>query len=250
MADTSFADIRSAFTGLREVLGLPASAQGPDDARSAGDRGPDPMRELDDAIAEAQACASWYSDAREWQRISRISDAARALLAAIWEAAGDYWAEIRRDIRVRGFARIVTARTCLAVAGAASALAGEFERAGRQQSRPWKAAHGLDRAATTFADRLMHYHYHPSADGERMRDVARIVTDLDRRPQHVHPHSTVHGNGARTHPGRAVNPSSLARSSFPAAPSLVATASRTAPPTPNSPAGSATATRQTRRVHR
>ena len=59
--------------------------------------------------------------------MTRIGRAAQKLLTAIREACGDYWAEIRHDIRVRGFARTLAARAALAVSGAAHLLAGRNE---------------------------------------------------------------------------------------------------------------------------
>ena len=85
---------------------------------------------LDQAAAEAHACARWYRDTPEWQRMNRIGRAARELLQTIREAAGDYWAEIRLDVRVRGFARTLAARVSLAVSGAAHLLAGRWSGPG------------------------------------------------------------------------------------------------------------------------
>jgi hypothetical protein len=65
-----------------------------------------------------------------------VGRAARDMVTAIRDAAGDYWAEIRADVRVRGFARTLAARTALAVAGPAHLLAAGLERAGLQGSRP------------------------------------------------------------------------------------------------------------------
>ena len=170
-----FADIRAAFASLRDVLGLPASG-GQDRPAAPGPDGPDAGRLLDQAAAEAQACARWYRDTPEWQRMSRIGRAARELLTAIREAAGDYWAEIRLDIRVRGFARTLAARASLAVSGAAHLLAGRLERAGHRNTRPWRAAWRLHQATATFAHRVMNYT--PPASPARMDDARRIIGDL------------------------------------------------------------------------
>ena len=122
---------------LRRPAGCPGPARirrpGPARrSRAATDR--TPCRLLDQAAAEAQACARWYRDTPEWQRMSRIGRATRELLTAIRESAGDYWAEIRLDIRVRGFARTLAARASLAVSGAAHLLAGRLERAGHRNT--------------------------------------------------------------------------------------------------------------------
>ena len=67
-----FHDIQAAFADLRDILGLPARGQharsdGPPDGTdtSVADA-------LDHAAAEAQACARWYRDTPEWQRISTV----------------------------------------------------------------------------------------------------------------------------------------------------------------------------------
>ena len=201
-AHGDFSDIRAAFADLRDVLGLPASAGraisvGPRPDAPAGPdtpAGPDAGRLLDQAAAEAHACARWYRDTPEWQRMSRIGRAARELLTAIREAAGDYWAEIRLDIRVRGFARTLAARVSLAVSGASHLLAGRLERAGHRDTRPWRAAWRLHQATATFASRVMNYA--PPGSPARMDDARRIIDDL--------------GHGARRpggpEPSRAASP--------------------------------------------
>ena len=182
-AHGDFSDIRAAFASLRDVLGLPApgghlpAAPGPD-----APAGPDAGRLLDQAAAEAHACARWYRDTPEWQRMSRIGRAARELLTAIREAAGDYWTEIRLDIRVRGFARTLAARVSLAVSGASHLLAGRLERAGHRNTRPWRAAWRLHQAAATFANRMMNYT--PPGSPARMDDARRIIDDLGHGAQH------------------------------------------------------------------
>ena len=222
-----FADIRAAFAGLRDVLGLPAPG---DHARSAAPRPdgpagpeapagpdaparPDTGRLLDQAAAEAHACARWYRDTPEWQRMSRIGRAARKLLTAIREAAGDYWAEIRLDIRVRGFARTLAARVSLAVSGAAHLLAGRLERAGHRDTRPWRAAWRLHHATATFASRVMNYT--PPGSPARMDDARRIIGDLGhgtRRPGGPEPSPAAGPPGGDTRTPGAV---ALGRECFP-----------------------------------
>ena len=150
---------------------------------------------LDQAAAEAYACARWYRDTPEWQRMNRIGRAARELLQTIREAAGDYWAEIRLDVRVRGFARTLAARVSLAVSGAAHLLAGRLERAGRRDTRPWRAAWRLYQATTTFADRVMNYA--PPGSRTRMDDARHIIDDLSRSPRRP---------GARRRPRQLTHP--------------------------------------------
>ena len=179
-AHGEFSDIRAAFAGLRDVLGLPAPG-GQDRPAAPGTDGvaePDPGRLLDQAAAEAHACARWYRDTPEWQRMSRIGRAARELLTAIREAAGDYWAEIRLDIRARGFARTLAARVSLAVSGTAHLLAGRLERAGHRGTRPWRAAWRLHQATATFGDRVMNYT--PPGAPTRIDEARHIIDDLGR----------------------------------------------------------------------
>lgn len=231
-----------AFADLRDILGLPARGR---HARSDGppDRtGTSVADALDHAAAEAQACARWYRDTPEWQRISTVGRAARDLITAIREAAGDYWAEIRLDIRVRGFARTLAARTALAVSGAAHVLAGRLEQAGHRDSRIWRAAWRLHQATTTFANRVMRYT--PPGSPDRMREARRIIDDLGQRQdrpgqpgpgRHAAPRSA---GGTRT-----PNAAALASASFPvmvtranARQATAAPAARTAVPAPRQPA--------------
>ena len=184
------------------------AAPGPD-----GPAGPDAGRLLDQAAAEAQACARWYRDTPEWQRMSRIGRAARELLTAIREAAGDYWAEIRLDIRVRGFARTLAARVSLAVSGASHLLAGRLERAGHRNTRPWRAAWRLHQATATFANRVMNYT--PPGSPARMDDARRIIDDLGhgaRRPGGPEPSRAASPPGRDTRTPGAV---ALGRECFP-----------------------------------
>jgi hypothetical protein len=204
-----FDDIRAAFADLRQVLDLPAGGR-----HARGPGGPPDDRDgrlLDRAAEEAQACARWYQDTPEWQRIATIGRAARELITAIRDAAKDWWAEIRQDIRVRGFARTVASRVCLGVSASAHLLASRLERHGRAGTRTWRAASGLHRATSTYADRIMKY-TPPGAD--LMADARRILGDLDgaRRPAHA---SGVSGTE------REENPVRLARTSFTGRPTVV-----------------------------
>jgi len=241
-APDGFTDIQAAFADLRDILGLPARGRharsdGPPDGTNAS-----VADALDEAAAEAQACARWYRDTPEWQRISTVGRAARDLITAIREAVGDYWAEIRLDIRVRGFARTLAARTALAVSGAAHVLAGRLERAGHRDSRIWRAAWRLHQATTTFASRVMRYT--PPGSPDRMREACRIIDDLGQRqnrPGQPGPgrHAAPRGaDGTRT-----PNAAALASASFPvmvtranAGQATATPAARAAAPAPRQPA--------------
>ena len=241
-AADGFTDIQAAFADLRDILGLPARGRharsdGPPDGTDAS-----VADALDQAAAEAQACARWYRDTPEWQRVSTVGRAARDLITAIRDAAGDYWAEIRLDIRVRGFARTLAARTALAVSGAAHVLAGRLERAGHRDSRIWRAAWRLHRATATFANRVMRYT--PPGSPDRTREARRIIDDLGQRQngpgqpgpgRHAAPRSA---GGART-----PNAAALASASFPvmvtqanARQATAVPAARAAVPAPRQPA--------------
>jgi hypothetical protein len=207
-APSGFDDIRAAFADLRSVLDLPAGGR---HARgSALPPDPSASRLLDQAAEEAQACARWYRDTPEWQRITTIGRAARELVRTIRDAAKDYWTEIRQDIRVRGFARTLAARVGLAVSGAAHILSTRLERAGLGSTRIWGAAWGLHRASATFADRIMRYT--PPRVPDRMTDARRIIDDLDAR-QHSG-RASAQAVGGHPESAHAPNPVRLARASF------------------------------------
>jgi hypothetical protein len=241
-AADGFPDIQAAFADLRDILGLPARGRHARSDGAPGGTDASVADALDHAAAEAQACARWYRDTPEWQRISAVGRAARDLITAIREAAGDYWAEIRLDIRVRGFARTLAARTALAVSGAAYVLAGRLEQAGHRDSRIWRAAWRLHLATTTFADRVMRYT--PPGSPDKTREALRIIDDLGQRQnrpgqpgpgRHAAPRSA---GGTRT-----PNAAALASASFPvmlnranARHATAAPAARTAVPAPRQPA--------------
>jgi N12 class adenine-specific DNA methylase len=240
-AADGFPDIQAVFADLRDILGLPARGR---HARSDGPSGgtdASAADALDHAAAEAQACARWYRDTPEWQRISTVGRAARDLITAIREAAGDYWAEIRLDIRVRGFARTLAARTALAVSGAAYVLAGRLEQAGHMDSRIWRAAWRLHLATTTFADRVMRYT--PPGSPDKTREALQIIDDLgQRRNRPGQPRPGRHAGSRSAGGTQAPNASTLASASFPvmvsranARQATAAPAARTVP-TPRQPA--------------
>jgi N12 class adenine-specific DNA methylase/superfamily I DNA/RNA helicase len=210
----SFTDIQAAFADLREILGLPAHGRHARSDGAPGGIGTSVADALDRAAAEAQACAHWYRDTPEWQRIGTVSRAARDLVTAIREAAGDYWAEIRLDVRVRGFARTLAARTALAVSGAAHILAGRLERAGHRDTRTWRAAWRLHRATTTFANSVMRYT--PPGHPDRMREARRIIDDLGQRQNRPgQPGPGRHAAPRGTDSARTPNAAALGRDSFP-----------------------------------
>jgi N12 class adenine-specific DNA methylase/superfamily I DNA/RNA helicase len=221
--DARFDDIREAFADLRHVLGLPPAGQlaGSTPAHATAPPSRAAGELLDDAAAEAQACARWYRDTPEWQRITQIGRAARELTGAIRDAAGDYWAEIRQDIRVRGFAHTITARICRAVSGTAHTLASRLEHAGLQNTRIWQAASGLHQATRTFADTIMKYA--PPQDPARMQAARQIIDSLG--DSQATPGEPVNPPASSTghRPPRTPSPVTLANASFPAAASQPAT---------------------------
>ena len=156
-------------------------------------------------MAGARASAAWYRDSPEWQRITLVTDAARALLDAIRGAAGGYWSEISQDIRVRGFVRTVAARTCRTISACAGALAGKLEQASGRQTAAWRAMSRLHRTAGAAANRVIGYRP-PVADAEQ------IIAGLSRPRQ------------AAARPPAAGSPAALAALSFPGPISQVTTA--------------------------
>jgi hypothetical protein len=183
-----FDDIWAAFGRLKDALGLPAEPERAQPEPAGTGRRPPARaayRELDDAIAEARACAAWYEHSPEWRRITTVSSAAAALLAAFRGAAGDYWAEISRDLRVRGFTRTVTARTCRAVSAWAGSLAGALERDGKQRTPAWRAASRLHAAAAAYASHIIGYPRPGSHD--RVREAGTVISALTARRQDREP---------------------------------------------------------------
>lgn len=191
-----FADIWAAFARLRESLGLPEE---PDVTEPVGQAwsGPVSAALLEDAMAGARASAAWYRDTPEWQRITTVACAARTLLDAIRSAAGSYWNEISRDIRVRGFMRTIAARTCRTVSACAGALAGELERQLGRQTRASRDLTRLHHTASAVANRIIG-HRPPVADAEQI--IAALSRQRQTAPQ----------------PPQATSPATLAAFSFPA----------------------------------
>ena len=212
-----FDDIRAAFTALKRALDLPAHGR---HARTPGahpgtpDTGAANDQLLDQAVAEAQACAQWYRDTPEWQRITRVSRAAWDLITTIRQASGEYWAEIQQDIRVRGFVRTVTARASLAVSGTAHILAGRLETGGYKGTRIWQAAWGLHRATVTFADQVMRYT--PPGRPGRMEEVRHIIDDLRYRPRHSRELGPSRAAGSRGREAGTTSAVALGKEGFPA----------------------------------
>ena len=239
--DDGFADIRATFADLRDILGLPARGRHARSDRPPNGADPSIADALDQAAAEAQACARWYRDTPEWQRISTVGRAARDLVTAIREAAGDYWAEIRLDIRVRGFARTLAARTALAVSGAAHILAARLEHAGYRDSRIWRVAWRLHQATATFASQVMRYT--PAGSPDRMREARRIIDDLGQRQNRPgQPRPGRHAAPRSAGGTRTPNAAALASASFPvmvtrvnARQAAATPAARTAVPSPLQP---------------
>jgi hypothetical protein len=211
-----FDDIRAAFTALKRALDLPAHGRHvrtPGSHPGTPDTGAANDQLLDQAVAEAQACAQWYRDTPEWQRITRVSRAARDLITTIRQAAGEYWAEIQQDIRVRGFIRTVTARASLAVSGTAHILAGRLETGGYKGTRIWQAAWGLHRATATFADQVMRYA--PPRSPGRMDEVRHIIDDLRQRPRHPREPGPSRVAGPRSGEAGRTSAAALGQEGFP-----------------------------------
>jgi hypothetical protein len=58
------------------------------------------------------AAASDLQSSPEWQRIQSIRGAVGHLMTTIRERAGEYWKELRTDLRFQGFWKSVSIRTC------------------------------------------------------------------------------------------------------------------------------------------
>jgi hypothetical protein len=181
-----------------------ATADGPDT---------ESLRRLNAALTEARVCAAWYLDTPEWQRITKVSEAARALLSAIREAAGDYWAEGRRDVRACGFTRTIAARVTRTISGAAGSLARKLEQAGYGHTRASKAMQNLHHAAADSVGRIIG-HTEPGS-GAPMSQVADIIAELGHAPQgHTADNSTLAANDQGRREGQS-SPVTLVRACFP-----------------------------------
>lgn len=125
---------------------LPAAE---DPAVEAGD-----ANALEAAMVNAAAEAGAYWGTPEWTMIRSIGQAGQQLRGAVREALLTYAETTLRDIRAYGINRTIEARTARAISHGAMHLARRLERSGQRDSRGWRAAWGLHRAAATRADRL------------------------------------------------------------------------------------------------
>ncbi|MFJ8864097.1 hypothetical protein ACIRD8_37610 [Streptomyces sp. NPDC102451] len=72
--------------------------------------------------------ASDLQSSPEWQRIQSIRGAMGHLMTTIRERAGEYWKELRTDVRFQGFWKSVSIRTCEAISRLATAGADRIRR--------------------------------------------------------------------------------------------------------------------------
>jgi hypothetical protein len=215
-AADAFADVWAAFADLRQALGLPGHDGGlganPILLRRADPRDHAVLRPLDDAIAEAQASLGWCQHTPEWRRIISVRDAARALFTAVRDAAADYWAEVGRDIRVRGFIRTVTARACRTASHAARLLAGKLDQIGMHATLAARAMWRLHQVTAEYSRRLIAH----QPLGSHLRDAKQVISCL--RSQAPHPGTPSRAPGQERAPASgapATSPAALARAAFP-----------------------------------
>ncbi|TLQ38938.1 hypothetical protein [Streptomyces marianii] len=82
------------------------------------------------ALQQADAHAAALQDLPEWQRLQTVRGAATHLWNVLRERAGEYFEQLRSDVRVQGFWRTVSIRTTSKIAEWAQAAAGRVRRGG------------------------------------------------------------------------------------------------------------------------
>ncbi|SFF74820.1 Adenine-specific DNA methylase, N12 class [Actinacidiphila alni] len=145
-----YAELRTALSAiLRGIDAEPVVDESADPAVDMHD-----ATELESAIGTARAESGYYWGTPEWTAIRSITRAAGAFRASVRTAALAYVDQTVADIRFMGLDRTIQARTARAVSYIAHSLARRLEKSGQRDTRGWRAAWGLHRAAATRADRL------------------------------------------------------------------------------------------------
>lgn len=116
---------------------------------------PPELEPLHQALRDAHANSSWYYTTPQWQQITAITAAVKALGNAITAAPGSYLHQLAHDVRARGFMQAVTARACRMIAQSCQAIAAGLQKAGLGETPGWLAIQGLHNRAADFADQLM-----------------------------------------------------------------------------------------------
>lgn len=103
-------------------------------ARVRFDRDPTPARRdpeaVNAALRQADARAATLQELPEWQQLQTVRGAASHLWNVLRERAGEYFEQLRADVRVQGFWRTVSIRTTSKIAEWALAAADRVRRGG------------------------------------------------------------------------------------------------------------------------
>ncbi|MEE1769291.1 hypothetical protein PUR34_14305 [Streptomyces sp. JV185] len=117
-------------TGPRPAATAPAPAlAGTADARQAA-------AAVNTALREADLHAPVLKDSPEWQQLQTVRGAAAHLWDVIKEKAGPYFEQLADDVRVRGFWRTVSARSCETIAHWAQAGADRLRNGATRSDLP------------------------------------------------------------------------------------------------------------------
>ncbi|MEV5950350.1 hypothetical protein [Streptomyces sp. NPDC051993] len=107
----------------------PAASPEPPVARSAADA-------VNAALQQADQQADAFKDLPEWQHLQTIRGAATHLWDVIKEKAGPYFERLADDIRVQGFWRTVSIRTCQSIAHGCQRVADRLRRGAKGPDLP------------------------------------------------------------------------------------------------------------------
>jgi hypothetical protein len=132
-----------------------AQENGSGPARNAPLSMPPGLEPLRAPLSDAQAHSSWYYGTPQWQQVRAVTTALRDLTDAITAAPGSYLEGVARDVRTRGFLRMVTARVSRVISQACRGIAAVMEKAGYRDTPAWLAAQTLHTRSADFADQLM-----------------------------------------------------------------------------------------------
>ncbi|MFH8977979.1 hypothetical protein [Streptomyces sp. NPDC017890] len=144
--------------GERQTAPAPAGLDGP--VHSRRDPGP-----VDAALRQADTHAAALRDFPEWQRLQNVRGATTHLWNVLCEQAGEYFGQLRTDLRVQGFWRTVSLRTATAIGNCALALADRVHRGPRGGDLPTaEALLKLGDAALAYSNPGIPRPDHPASD--------------------------------------------------------------------------------------
>ncbi|MEU2132342.1 hypothetical protein [Streptomyces sp. NPDC018352] len=163
-------------TGPRPAATAPAPAPaGTADTRQAA-------AAVNTALQEADRHAPALKDLPEWQRLQTVRGAAAHLWDVIKEKAGPYFGQLADDVRVQGFWRTVSARSCETIAHWAQAGADRLRNGATRPGLPTaEALLKLSDAALAYSSPLRE---RPDADtvaaaqNQNLTEIRRLHSTL------------------------------------------------------------------------